>query len=158
MKQTLVSIIIPFLYREGASAQLWGQIRKEDGPLDGLWEFPGGKLEAGELPLDCARREFEEEVGLAIPIESIKPFKTYPFDYQDRRVVLYVHLLSFLPESEYLLGMPKSGWKDFFFNKPMDLKGSVPKANEEILRDLATYFNENCLDKDWREMWQRFSC
>ncbi len=158
MKQTLVSIVIPFQYLEGDSARLWGQIRSENGPLNGLWEFPGGKLESGEFPRDCAQRELREETGLDIPLESIQPFKTYPFTYNDRKVVLYTHLLSFSPQSEYLEVLSKQGWKDFTFQSLEEFKGVIPEANEGILEDLGIYFFENRLDKDWREMWQRFSC
>lgn len=38
---------------------------REDDPWSGQVAFPGGRLKAGETPLGCALREFEEEVGVS---------------------------------------------------------------------------------------------
>lgn len=45
------------------------------------WEFPGGKVEAGEDAEDAARRECEEELGLRLG--ALWPFATVEYDYPD---------------------------------------------------------------------------
>ena len=60
--------------------------RPEGKVYAGYWEFPGGKVEAGESIEQALRRELQEELG--ITIGAVKPWQVLVMDYPHARVRL----------------------------------------------------------------------
>src|SRR5438128_2746025 len=61
--------------------------RRRGSHLEGLWEFPGGKVDAGESLPACLRRELLEELGADFAIGD--EIATIDWEYPDRTVVLH---------------------------------------------------------------------
>jgi mutator protein MutT len=74
------------LIRDDAGRYLITQ-RRRGSHLAGLWEFPGGKVEAGETPAACLRRELSEELSADFTVGEL--VETVRWEYPDRTVVLH---------------------------------------------------------------------
>jgi 8-oxo-dGTP diphosphatase len=63
--------------------------RKADVPYPLLWEFPGGKVEAGEDPRDCVVREIGEELAIEIAVTGIYDVIFHRYPERDVLVLAY---------------------------------------------------------------------
>ena len=67
--------------------------RPTDGMLGGLWEFPGGKLEAGETPHEALVRELVEEFAMEVVVGA--PLPSVRHAYTHLRVTLHPYVCDF---------------------------------------------------------------
>lgn len=65
--------------------------------LGGCWEFPGGKVEFAELPVEALRRELREELG--VEIESLRPLPARRYDYPEVAIELIPYVARLAPGS-----------------------------------------------------------
>jgi 8-oxo-dGTP diphosphatase len=66
--------------------------RPEGRSLAGLWEFPGGKIEAGEEPEDAVVRELREELGIDVAKHDLSPLTFASHTYADFHLLMPVYL------------------------------------------------------------------
>jgi 8-oxo-dGTP diphosphatase len=66
--------------------------RPEGRSLAGLWEFPGGKIEAKERPEEALIRELGEELGIAIAKDDLTPLTFASHAYEDFHLLMLVYL------------------------------------------------------------------
>jgi mutator protein MutT len=114
--------------------------RKMSGAMGGLWEFPGGKIEAGETIVDCIVREIREE--LAIEISVGDRLLTIEHSYPTIRVTLIAH------HCKHISGIPRPIESDEIrWVKIGDLRQyQFPDANEAIIRAIVDLRGFGC----WR--------
>ena len=85
MKEGLVRVAAAVLLRADGSVLL--AQRPAGKPYAGYWEFPGGKFEAGETPLDALARELREELGVVV--RHAAPWFIQEFVYPHAHVELH---------------------------------------------------------------------
>ena len=120
-----VALAIPL--RDG---KLFVARRAESAHLGRFWEFPGGKIEAGEEPAETARRELLEETGLTATL--LEPLVVVVHDYADRPLRFHVYLAREPTGEVRVDGGRESAWLT-----PAELAElELPPANRSMLRAL----------------------
>ena len=104
--------------------------RAIDAHQGGLWEFPGGKVEALESVEQALQRELQEELGVVV--ERSTPLISIEHSYTDKTVVLHTHIIEeFSGEPE---GREQQPLQWVAINE-LD-KFEFPKANAAIVKAL----------------------
>ena len=66
--------------------------RPEGKMMAGLWEFPGGKVEAGERPEESLIRELNEELGIVVKEECLAPLTFASHVYPDFHLLMPLYV------------------------------------------------------------------
>ena len=78
------------------------------GDFKDFWEFPGGKIEAGESREDALKREIKEELDAEISVDSF--LQTVEYDYPKFHLILHCFLCSLKTKKVHLLEHESSKW------------------------------------------------
>lgn len=120
-KSTPIDVAVGILMKENGDV-LMAQ-RPAGKPYEGYWEFPGGKIEAGETCEEALKREFMEELG--ITIQTAEPWCGVEYIYPHAHVRLHFFI------SKKWKGEPESregqafGWQGSIHVHPL-LPATIP--------------------------------
>ena len=83
-----IEVVAAILHRDGA----YFATQRGYGEFEGMWEFPGGKIEPGESREVALKREIQEELGVDIAIENL--LCTTEYDYPSFHLTMHCYLCS----------------------------------------------------------------
>ncbi|MER1975135.1 8-oxo-dGTP diphosphatase MutT [Pseudocitrobacter faecalis] len=105
--------------------------RAADAHMANKWEFPGGKIEAGETAEEAMIRELEEEVGITASEPQL--FDKLEYAFPDRHITLWFWLV------ENWQGEPwgKEGQPGRWIAQNALIADEFPPANEPVIEKLV---------------------
>ena len=83
-----IEVVAAIILRDGA----YFATQRGYGEFEGMWEFPGGKIEPGESSEDALKREIQEELGIGITIDKF--LCTTDYDYPSFHLTMHCYICS----------------------------------------------------------------
>jgi 8-oxo-dGTP diphosphatase len=112
-----------------ADGRLLVQQRPAGKPMAGLWEFPGGKVEAGELPESALIRELREELGIDVEKACLAPACFASEALGARHMILLVYICRKWKGMPRAIEAPAIKWV-----RPLDLHAlEMPPADKPLV-------------------------
>ena len=83
-----IEVVAAIIYKDGT----YFATQRGYGEFEGMWEFPGGKIESGESADAALKREIQEELGVDITIDKF--LCTADYDYPAFHLTMHCYLCS----------------------------------------------------------------
>jgi A/G-specific adenine glycosylase len=112
------------------------QKRVAKGLMQGLWEFPGGKVEAGESTVDALHREIKEELG--ITVKDVTPFLRLKHAYTKYVVDLHCFRAEYEEGEVQLTAASEHQWVELEELSRFPFPAANSKIIESLLKEKST--------------------
>jgi 8-oxo-dGTP diphosphatase len=123
-----IEVVAAIIYKNGA----YFATQRGYGEFEGMWEFPGGKIELGETAESALKREIQEELGIDITVDKF--LCTTDYDYPSFHLTMHCYLCSIISGEIELREHKSARWLTV---EALDSVEWLP-ADKEVVEKLKT--------------------
>ena len=123
-----IEVVAAILHRDGA----YFATQRGYGEFEGMWEFPGGKIEPGEIAESALKREIQEELGIDITVDKF--LCTTDYDYPSFHLTMHCYLCRIISGEIELREHKSARW---LTAETLDNMEWLP-ADKEVVEKLKT--------------------
>ena len=125
----IIEVVAAIIYKDEA----YFATQRGYGEFEGMWEFPGGKIEPGESRESALKREIQEELGIDITIDKF--LCTTEYDYPAFHLTMHCYLCSVESEEREVREHKSARW---LTTELLDSVEWLP-ADKYIIEELKRY-------------------
>ena len=123
-----IEVAAAIIYKDG----VYFATQRGYGEFEGMWEFPGGKIELGETAESALKREIQEELGIDITVDKF--LCTTDYDYPSFHLTMHCYLCSIISGEIELREHKSARWLTI---EALDSVEWLP-ADKEVVEKLKT--------------------